>query len=285
LRYILVLQDRFVNQTANSTTEQPDAHGAACSAWIDAWLESQRLWLARWQAAAAHSMDAAVDMEVLRRHFSAETMPAAAVNIVSSFQTLLQQSIAQFAATGADPAPDVNLQTQWQQVLQAFALGPGREQHTAWQEYLQALSNYQARQQAVLQAYGEVFMQSLQAVRTHTEKPGAHAAGISSFRELYELWIEYGEQAFARLAEDESFIAVQAASVNAMSHFNLKRNALLEYWLKMYDLPTRSELNSVHLRLRELSTRVAELEQQVATPVAAKATVRRSSAKRAKKKS
>jgi BMFP domain-containing protein YqiC len=45
----------------------------------------------------------------------------------------------------------------------------------------------------------------------------------------------------------------------------------MEGWLKANDLPTRSELNSVHLRLRTLTARIAELEQQLAAPVAPEA--------------
>jgi hypothetical protein len=39
----------------------------------------------------------------------------------------------------------------------------------------------------------------------------------------------------------------------------------MEGWLKAHDLPTRSELNSVHLRLRTMTARIAELEQQLAS--------------------
>jgi hypothetical protein len=102
---------------------------------------------------------------------------------------------------------------------------------------------------------------------------------------LYDLWIECGEQAFAMLARDPGFTATQAACANALSGLKLAQQTLLEGWLKANDLPTRSELNSVHLRLRALTARVAELEQQLATSAAPEAAARPTHAPRKRTRS
>lgn len=245
------------------STDQPAAQ------WIDAWLESQRAMLQRWQSDAVQATNPGdMDPELLRKTFNPDALTAGTLNMAQSFQTLLQAGMAPFSAQftpATDTAP-----TAWQQVLQAFALGPAREQQTAWQEYLQALHEYQARQQTVVQAYGTVFMSALEAVRARAGQRSAQGNAIGGVRELYELWIDCGEQAFAQLAHDNAFIAAQAASANAASRLKLARNTLLDYWLKSQDLPTRGELNSVHLHLRALSARVTELEQQHARSTAAR---------------
>lgn len=242
-----------MNQTANNSN------------WIDAWLETQRGWLGRWQSLAVEQRADAmrVAMNTWREHLNPASVSPEALNVVQSFQTLLQSCMTASGElvrmTSAEGAP----QTLWQQMLQAFPLGPAREQQLAWQDYLQAQAEYQLRMQVVLHAYGKVFTQTLEAVPALVEQRNAQGQSITGFRELYELWIECGEQAFAKLAHDPEFISVQAASGNALSYLKRAQNVLLEFWLKSHDLPTRSELNSVHLRLRELTSRVTQLEQQL----------------------
>jgi class III poly(R)-hydroxyalkanoic acid synthase PhaE subunit len=261
-----------VNQSANN------------SHWVDAWLETQRGWLGRWQSAATEQRADAmrVGMDTLREHLNPASVSPEALNVIQGFQSLLQSCMAASgemarAATSAEAQPD----SFWQQMLQAFPLGPAREQQLAWQEYVQAQTEYQLRLQVVLHAYGKVFTQALEAVPAQVEQRKAQGQEVAGFRELYELWIECGEQAFAVLARDPEFIAAQAASGNALSRVKRAQSVLIEFWLKSHDLPTRSELNSVHLRLRDMSKRIAELEQQLAaqqpdkSQVAGKAKVRR----------
>lgn len=236
------------------------------SNWIDAWLETQRGWVGRWQSLA---MEQRVDamresMNILRDHLNPAAMSSEALNVVQSFQTLLQSCMANAGELvlmlDAENEPALN---PWQQMLQAFPLGPARERLALWREYAKAQAEYQLRLQSVLHAYGGVFAQALEAVPVRAEQRAAQGSPISGFRELYELWIDCGEQAFAELAHDADFISAQAACGNALSRLKRCQNALIEHWLKLQDLPTRSELNSVHLRLRELTARVAGLERQL----------------------
>lgn len=243
-----------MNQAANNSN------------WIDAWLETQRGWLGRWQSVAVEQRADAmrVGMDTLREHLNPAAVSPEALNVIQGFQSLLQScmvasgELARAATTGEQPP-----NTLWQQMLQAFPLGPAREQQLAWQEYLQAQTEYQLRVQVVLHAYGKVFTQALEAVPEQVRQRKAQGQDINGFRELYELWIECGELAFAVLARDPEFIAAQAASGNALSRVKRAQNVLIEFWLKSHDLPTRSELNSVHQRLRDLHKRIAELEHQL----------------------
>lgn len=251
-----------MNQNPNSHTDSP----TGSTQWIDDWLKAQQGWLAQWQATVAPPTG--IDMELLRRQFGAASFDT--TNGVQSFQSLLQAGLAQFgqmAAGGGDAT--------WQQLLQSFeqtfahafapsfSLGPLREQQTAWQEYTRALTDYEARQRSMFEHYGKVFAQSLDRTREWTAQRSAQGQPVNHLRELYEAWIDCGEQTFAQLAHDPTFITAQADSANALSRLKVARNVLFEHWLRAQDLPTRSELNSVHLRLRELTARVMELEQQL----------------------
>lgn len=239
------------------TTHQPN--------WIDAWLETQHDWLGRWQAAVAGRSDTMrAGMDILREHLNMDGLSPQATNVIQGFQTLLQSGMGAVGELAGTPSEKQLQANWWQQIQQVFPLGPAREQQALWQDYLKAQAENQLRAQAVSQAYGQVFAQSLQAVPAQIEARAAQGRPITGVRDLYELWIECGEQAFAPLARDPEFIAAQTASGNAQSRLKLAQQALMEQWLRQQDLPTRSELNSVHLRLREVMAKVAELEQQLA---------------------
>jgi class III poly(R)-hydroxyalkanoic acid synthase PhaE subunit len=236
--------------------------------WIDAWLETQHSWVNRWQAIAIEQrVDATrVAWDTLREHFSPAQMSPEALNVVQSFQSLLQSFMVNAGQlSGVAQQDETASSSPMRQLLDMFPVGPAREQNVLWQKFLKALADYQVRMQAVMRLHGMLIAQSLQAVSQLAQERAAQGDPVAGVRELYELWVQCGEQLFAHQARDPAFIAAQAASTNALSQLKLAQQALIETWLKAYDLPTRSELNSVHLRLRELSQRVGELETQLAT--------------------
>jgi class III poly(R)-hydroxyalkanoic acid synthase PhaE subunit len=88
--------------------------------------------------------------------------------------------------------------------------------------------------------------------------------GINNYRELYDLWVECGEQVFAQVAHSESYAKLQAQLGNAAIKLRARQQAMIERGLKYFDLPTRAELNTVHKQMREQRERIATLEAQLA---------------------
>jgi class III poly(R)-hydroxyalkanoic acid synthase PhaE subunit len=89
---------------------------------------------------------------------------------------------------------------------------------------------------------------------------------IAEIRELYDLWIECGEEAYADLARSDEYCGLQAALGNANVQLRAQQQKILERGLKHFDLPTRAELNSVHRELRALRERLAELSAPHSRP-------------------
>jgi class III poly(R)-hydroxyalkanoic acid synthase PhaE subunit len=247
-------------------TVNAHSHSSTPPDWITTWLHAQQTWMQQWQEAAARQTAASPDaMQAMREQLQALTRSSAALNVAEQLQSLLQAGLAAANTLAQQAGADAFKPLDWQQMLQAFPLGPAREQQRAWQDYVQAQTAYQQQAQALLHAYGEVFAQSLSAVGQQVEAMKQQGKPPASLRELHDLWVECGERAFAAQAHAPAFIALQSAATNALSQLQQAQQPLLEHWLKQHDLPTRSELNSVHLRLRQLTQRVAELEQQLQT--------------------
>lgn len=149
------------------------------------------------------------------------------------------------------------------------ALGLAREQTEAWRELLAAQAEYQHLEQELRTVWAKVQTEALvmveAAARERRARQSAGAMpGIEDYRELYNLWVECGEKVFAQVAHSESYCKLQAQFGNAAIRLKLRQQAVLERALKHFDLPTRSELNTVHKQMRELRERVATLEAQLA---------------------
>lgn len=149
------------------------------------------------------------------------------------------------------------------------ALGLAREQTEAWRELLAAQAEYQHLEQELRTVWSKVQTDALgmleAAIRERRAKHIAGSApGIDDYRELYNLWVECGEKVFAQVAHSESYCKLQAQLGNAAIRLKARQQAVLERMLKQFDLPTRSELNTVHRQMRELRERMATLEAQLA---------------------
>jgi class III poly(R)-hydroxyalkanoic acid synthase PhaE subunit len=89
-------------------------------------------------------------------------------------------------------------------------------------------------------------------------------------RELYDLWIECGEAVFARVAHSAEYAQLQGSMSNAAVHRVNAQKKVLEQIARMFDLPTRSELNSVHQQLRAMRRELELLKPASPNKVRAK---------------
>jgi len=74
----------------------------------------------------------------------------------------------------------------------------------------------------------------------------------------YGEWIESAEAAYATLAHGPTFARLLAQLINTQSAMKVQRGKLLEYFSRQLDLPTRSEVDSLHQQLRLLREQVRE---------------------------
>ena len=114
-------------------------------------------------------------------------------------------------------------------------------------------------------AIGRIHTDALELLAKKTQELGTAGQPVSDTRRLYNLWVECSEQSFARHASGEAFGRLQGELVNAGTRVRVAQQTIAEYFLKSLDLPTRSELNSVHKRLKEMRGRIESLEEQLSS--------------------
>jgi polyhydroxyalkanoate synthase subunit PhaE len=141
--------------------------------------------------------------------------------------------------------------TAWQTLMQNMgvrlpALGLAREHLDMAQRMSELGAQFQrsyAEFTAHLSGIQQEAMQTLQ-------KPGIGTA--------YDEWIESAEAAYATLAHGPTFARLLAELINTQSAMKVQRGKLLEYFSRQFDLPTRSEVDSLHRQLRVLREQVRE---------------------------
>lgn len=165
-------------------------------------------------------------------------------------------------------------------------LGWAREHDQEWRDLAGACAEHQKAQAELLAILARVQAQALDRVehivreRRRENRPFAHV------RELYDLWIECGEEAYASVAHGDEFCRAQAALANAGVRVRAQQQKLIERASKQFDLPTRAELNSIERELRALRERLDRLDPPTrhGTSSAAKARAPSSRKRTAKKK-
>lgn len=233
------------------------------SDWIAAWIARQR------ESLAQSAQNAAADSEVqdLARRW-AETGQA------------FFDGLRQFAGAGGSPGAQSDPFNIGDAMLGAWTsatyfqaglaeqaadflgrlppVGLAREHTEAWRELAQSQAECKRLEHELRAELAKVQMEALDLLEQRVRERGARQR-IESFRALYDLWVECGEQAYRRLAHSPSYAKLQAELSNATMRLRARVQKVLEYALKQFDLPTRSELNSLHRQVRELREQVDAL--------------------------
>jgi hypothetical protein len=155
-----------------------------------------------------------------------------------------------FAGHFRPPWPSANAATAAPDFAQAPPLGLGREQMLRAERAAEAWNR-------LTEAQGRLHRMWSDSLRD------------AAIERLYDLWIECAEESYGRTAHGDAFCDALSACVNATAQWRRESAAGIEEWAKLWDLPTRSEVNALTLRLRELEAQLAAMSEH---PRAARAT-------------
>jgi Poly(R)-hydroxyalkanoic acid synthase subunit (PHA_synth_III_E) len=162
------------------------------------------------------------------------------------------------AAPGSDPARAAAtafaqfLRSQFGDPAAYAAIGPQRAANERLERIGTASRLLQESQARLARLWSDALRDAAEGFARRALDP-AHAAAKADA--LYDAWIDCAEDAYGRMAHGEAYCAAQADLVNAHSTLRAEARALLEHWAKALDLPTRSELNSLHRSVKALQER------------------------------
>lgn len=139
-------------------------------------------------------------------------------------------------------------------------IGLAREHTEAWRELAASQAECQRLEQELRAVLLGVQGDALNLLEQRLSEPERNGEPPASYRDLYDLWVECAEQVYSKVAHSESYCKLQAQLGNASMRLRSRQQKAIEYGLRQFDLPTRSELNTVHRQLREQKQRIADLE-------------------------
>jgi class III poly(R)-hydroxyalkanoic acid synthase PhaE subunit len=132
------------------------------------------------------------------------------------------------------------------------ALGPAREQQESLQRLAQLGMRCAQAQMQVSTQWNDIIGKALRELAERLAPRLKSGATPDSMKEVYDLWVDSAESVYAQAARAGAFVQAQAELTNATSLLRSAQRELIEEWARQFDLPTRSELNSIHQQLRDL---------------------------------
>jgi hypothetical protein len=132
------------------------------------------------------------------------------------------------------------------------ALGVSREHQQRWQRIADAGRRMDDAQRRLQRLGADALREAAAAFAVRLGPAPPPVVSPEALRKLYDTWIDCAEDEYARAAHSESFCNALAEYVNASSECRRDLQAGIEHSAKFFDLPTRSELNTLNLRVKSL---------------------------------
>ncbi|MEP0879836.1 class III poly(R)-hydroxyalkanoic acid synthase subunit PhaE [Funiculus sociatus GB2-M2] len=156
-----------------------------------------------------------------------------------------------------------NLYWDYQQtgnLLQSPSLGYTREFNNkllksfdAWTNFYKASFDYQL---VLVDVWMKAFEQ-LMRLASSQEK----GETLQNWRQFQQVWSRVFDQAFAQTFRSQNALEIQGKFLNAAMTYRLQQQQLMEVFLKMNNLPTRSEVDEIHRNVYELRKEIKSLKK------------------------
>ena len=151
--------------------------------------------------------------------------------------------------------------TAWTQGLELPSLGVTRQQQDLWQRVLELTKRYQELQTQLSAQWSAVGREAAQKFGAELAAASKSGKGFGDLKSLYDRWIENAEQAYSTHAHQEKYAGLLAGLTNTLNEIKAKQRELIESWAQQFDLPTRTEINLVHSRLKAMQQQLHELRE------------------------
>ncbi|MGH8760645.1 MAG: class III poly(R)-hydroxyalkanoic acid synthase subunit PhaE [Burkholderiales bacterium] len=143
------------------------------------------------------------------------------------------------------------------QVLSVPAVGYLRE----WQEQTQGgvrlTMDYQQALQEYLQAHGRLGVDALERLAAKIIEHAEQGKEINTLREVYDLWVDCGEEAYSAFVFTEEYADIYARLVNALMALKHHHQTAVDEVAGSLNLPTHQGITTVQRRQQELRREIA----------------------------
>ena len=143
-------------------------------------------------------------------------------------------------------------------------LGMTREFNEKFQVGFDAWISWQLATMEYQGVVGEIWEQAFKRFQEDLISLAEKGEKIESLRDFVLLCTRGAEQVFTDAFQKEKYVLAQGGMLNAAMDYRVQEREIIEVFLNLYDLPTRSELDETHRRLYELRKEVKTLKKAIA---------------------
>lgn len=143
-------------------------------------------------------------------------------------------------------------------------LGMTREFNEKFQLGFDAWISWQLATMEYQGVVGEIWEQAFQQFQEDLISLAEKDEKIETLRDFVLLWTRGAEKVFTEAFQTERYVLAQGQMLNAAMAYRVHEREIIEVFLNLYDLPTRSELDETHRRIYELRKEVKSLKKAIA---------------------
>jgi len=189
------------------------------------------------------------------------------------WSTALQQAPEYYARMmSGDSAAMIGLSNlyrdAYQQTLARLVSSPGLGMTREFSEKFQlGFDAWVSWQLATLEYQGvlnQIWDQAIKGFQQDIISLAEKGQKIETLRDFVLLWTRGAEDVFTQAFQTEDYVLAQGQMLNAAMAYRVREREIIEVFLKLYDLPTRSELDETHRRIYELRKEVKALKKTIA---------------------
>lgn len=155
-----------------------------------------------------------------------------------------------------DPRSQVN------RFLSAPAVGYARESQEQYQKFARLMLEYERASGEYHAGFGPVNTQSMEIFRDKVQARSEEERPITSVREVFNIWVDACEEAYAVYAMSEEYARRYGKMVNALMAVKKQGSVLVDEWLESMNMPTCKDLSDVHKRLHDTRLAANRLRSQ-----------------------
>jgi polyhydroxyalkanoate synthase subunit PhaE len=169
---------------------------------------------------------------------------------VSSSSLLPGDLLQSGSAVGINQVRD-QLHGRVNQLLSTPAIGYMREQQEQMQILAKLQLNYQQALQDYAATYDELGIKCVEALQEQIQQRMVEGNPIKSLREVYDMWVDSCEQAYGNYVVTDKYTRVYGHLVNSLMALKRHGTMVVDEVLSAMNMPTRSEVDTLHRRLQE----------------------------------
>jgi len=155
-------------------------------------------------------------------------------------------------------------------LLSVPGFGPDRETQAQMQEGIKLINEYQQVSSEYLTQMSKVGVGALEAMRLRILEIAEEGKEINSLREIYDLWVDCNEKAYAELVYTDEYSELYGQLTNALLALKQQNNKVMDKILAKLNMPTRQGMNTVLKRVQEMKrnqsksvVKIASLENEI----------------------